>query len=175
MFFGGVKFESHGVDEITEEMRVLVAAEACILIILLGYEKYRYLKKVEIRVKYIGSKDGIKAAGTGGRRVVQLVWSSTIEGSQHGTDNYNVILHEFAHVIDQAPMAELKVFQWVSTRLITRNGRRCWTKNMQNYRKPFNLERDTSMNTRYPVIRRRNFHLCHRSIFERSAVTFIQP
>ena len=103
VFWHEVKFESHGVDEITEEMRVLVAAEACILIILLGYEKYRYLKKVEIHGKYIDSKDGIKAAGTGGRRVVQLVWSSTIEGSQHGTDNYNVILHEFAHVIDQAP------------------------------------------------------------------------
>ena len=100
VFWHEVKFESHGVDEITEEMRVLVAAEACILIILLGYEKYRYLKKVEIHGKDIDFMDGRKTAGTAGRNIVQLVWSSTLEGSQHGTDNCNVILHEFAHVID---------------------------------------------------------------------------
>jgi len=103
VFWHEVKFESHGVDEITEEVRVLVAAEACILIILLGYEKYRYLKKVEIHGKDIDLKDGRKAAGTGGRSVVQLVWSPSLKGSQYGTDNSNIILHEFAHVIDQAP------------------------------------------------------------------------
>lgn len=103
VFWHEVKFKSHGVGEITEEIRVLVAAEACMLIILLGYEPYRYLKKVEIHRDDITMMEGQKAAGTAGRNIVQLAWSPSLEGSQYGSDNYNVILHEFAHVIDQAP------------------------------------------------------------------------
>jgi hypothetical protein len=94
VFWHEVKFKSHGVGEITEEMRVLVAAEACILIILLGYEPYRYLKKVEIHC------DDPNRAGWANRDIVALVWHHALKGSQYGRDNFNVILHEFAHVID---------------------------------------------------------------------------
>ncbi len=96
VFWHEVKFKSHGVGEITEEMRVLVAAEACMLIILLGYEPYRYLKKVEIHRDLLAEQ----WAGQADHYRVALAWNQTLGGSEYGRDNYNVILHEFAHVID---------------------------------------------------------------------------
>lgn len=41
-------------------------------------------------------------AGTGGRECVQLNWNVVWQNREFPEDNYNVILHEFAHVLDQA-------------------------------------------------------------------------
>ena len=48
VFLHEVAFEVKGFDEVTEEMRICVAAEACVLILGRGYNSYWKLKRVKI-------------------------------------------------------------------------------------------------------------------------------
>ena len=92
--------------EITEEMRVLVAAEACILILNLRDDPlecvnlYSVVKKVQI------ARDELEDNAGGWwdypDATVVLRWDGTLEGSRTTEDKYNVITHEFAHALDSA-------------------------------------------------------------------------
>ncbi len=101
VFLHEVAFEVKGFDEVTEEMRICVAAEACVLILGRGYESYFKLKRVKIWKEPLKDERG-EFAGWAGRRNVSLHWDAVLHGMKWGDDNYNVILHEFAHLLDQA-------------------------------------------------------------------------
>ena len=105
VFLHEVAFEVKGFDEVTEEMRICVAAEACVLILGRGYESYFKLKRVKIWKEPLKDERG-EFAGWAGRRNVSLHWDSVLYGMKQGNDNQNVILHEFAHVLDQADDAQ---------------------------------------------------------------------
>jgi len=101
VFLHEVAFEVKGFDEVTEEMRICVAAEACVLILGRGYESYFKLKRVKIWKEPLKDERG-EFAGWAGRRNVSLHWDAVLHGMKWGDDNHNVILHEFAHVLDKA-------------------------------------------------------------------------
>jgi len=101
VFLHEVAFEVKGFDEVTEEMRICVAAEACVLILGRGYESYFKLKRVKIWKELLKDESG-EFSGWAGRRNVSLHWGSVLYGMKQGNDNCNVILHEFAHVLDKA-------------------------------------------------------------------------
>jgi Mlc titration factor MtfA (ptsG expression regulator) len=101
VFLHEVAFEVKGFDEVTEEMRICVAAEACVLILGRGYESYFKLKRVKIWKEPLKDDRG-EFGGWAGRRNVSLHWDAVLHGMKWGDDNYNVILHEFAHLLDQA-------------------------------------------------------------------------
>jgi len=99
-FLGQVEFIARGLPEVTEEMRVTIAGEACILIVGRSMEDYRYLRSVEV---WMGNPDGkYDAVGDANRERVRLNWKVTEETALDASDNYNIVLHEFAHIIDTA-------------------------------------------------------------------------
>ena len=91
--------------EITETRRVLVAAEACILILNLRDDPiecinlYQIVKKVRIARNLIDSN---WAGQWDNQDTVILVWDPTLEGSKTSEDKFNIIIHEFAHALDSA-------------------------------------------------------------------------
>ena len=81
---------------ISDEVRMCVAAEACLLILNRSYSDYSWLRNVEIW-KDLGSSAGLASRGE-----VLLKWDAVQRGLIDGADGDSVTLHEFAHVLDRA-------------------------------------------------------------------------
>jgi Mlc titration factor MtfA (ptsG expression regulator) len=114
VFLAEKRFEGCGGLELTDEIRVTIAAQACLLLlhretdyypqlitILVypsGYTAYekRYL---EGNIWEEGSEDRL---GETGRRLGSLVlaWDAAKRGAADPADGQNVVLHEFAHQLD---------------------------------------------------------------------------
>ena len=98
---------------VTDQMRIIIAAEACLLLLNHGWAVYPKLSSVLIypsafRVK----RDEVQADGVvhsadhhllgeswGSGRVI-LSWDDVVSGATDFTDGHNVVLHEFAHQLD---------------------------------------------------------------------------
>lgn len=99
---------------VTDEMRVLIAAQACLL--LLGNERADYHRLRSILI-YPGEYDSESTEILEGGVVhegiepvdgeswdfgtVTLSWPAVSRGARGLDDGYNVVLHEFAHQLDQ--------------------------------------------------------------------------
>jgi Mlc titration factor MtfA (ptsG expression regulator) len=100
---------------LTEEIRVTIAAQACLLLLKLRYPRYPRLKRILVypgtfvphRIQPLGSSGAVyqtpvpelgEAWGSG---TVVLSWPSSLSGGRNQNDAHNVVLHEFAHVLDQ--------------------------------------------------------------------------
>jgi Mlc titration factor MtfA (ptsG expression regulator) len=114
VFLAEKRFEGCGGLEITDEVRVTIAAQACIL--LLHREMDYYPQLVSILVypsTYVvrggrRTPDGLAAEGpearlgeSWARDVVVLAWDHVLAGAADIHDGHNVVLHEFAHQLDQ--------------------------------------------------------------------------
>jgi len=99
--------------ELTDEIRVTVAAQACLLLLNLDYPCYPTLRRVlvypgvfqprRLEVPRFGEvhqepRPTLGEAWTSG--VVVLSWDSSLVGSLNPAGGQNVVLHEFAHVLD---------------------------------------------------------------------------
>lgn len=107
-------FQGAGGLEIDDEIRVTVAAEACLLTLGLGPEVYPRLRWIivyptafivdeetwveEDGVIEEGPRDLLGESWDNGR--VILAWDSVLHGAQRVGDGENVVLHEFAHQLD---------------------------------------------------------------------------
>ena len=109
VFLSKVEFR-HGLieaGEFGEENMILVASEACVLIAGRDYQDFRNLELVELRVNPIRqqtsliTKDKIYL-GQASPCTVWLHWESAKDESAQGNSGLNLILHEFAHVMDFA-------------------------------------------------------------------------
>lgn len=112
IFLAEKNFEGCGDLELTEEIRITIAAQACML--LLGRDSKVYPKLKTILVyphTYKSGKPGLLGGDNGqGARlgeswpcgVVVLSWNSVQGGARNFEDGQNVTLHEFAHQLDQA-------------------------------------------------------------------------
>ena len=98
IFLGEIQFEAKGEAEITDQNRICVAAEACILILNRSPHDYRRIERVEIWKDMPEGKEDW--AGSATTTFVTLNWKSTQYGMSVEDDNYNVTMHEFAHVLD---------------------------------------------------------------------------
>ncbi len=98
---------------VTDEMRVVIAAEACLLVLGRGGALYPKLKSILVyptafRVdRQQHQSDGTVAQGDhnllgeswdNGR--VILSWDDVARGAANFSDGHNVVLHEFAHQLD---------------------------------------------------------------------------
>ena len=111
LFLSEKSFEGCGGLELTEEIKVTIAAQACML--LLGREHKVYPKLKTILVYPHSYKSGEKGMfggdnGEGARLgeswdcgVVVLSWDSVKGGARNFEDGHNVTFHEFAHQLDQ--------------------------------------------------------------------------
>jgi len=101
--------------ELTEEMIVSVASQACLLTLNMRGNPYARLKTVILFPKVFNHEGtSVDAGGTytesrhrvAGlsyeRGTVSLAWSQTEYGARFMNDGVNVVFHEFAHQLDQA-------------------------------------------------------------------------
>lgn len=114
VFLAEKRFEGCGGLSITDEIRVTVAAQACILLLHRNTDYYPELASILIYPSaYVvsGSRrtpDGLVAEGSQARLgeswvrgVVVLAWDNVLAGAADIHDGHNVVLHEFAHQLDQ--------------------------------------------------------------------------
>lgn len=114
VFIAEKSFLGCGGLQITEEMRVVIAAQACLLILNRATD---YFAKVHQVLVYPGAfvVNRTTVDGTGVQQEnrqalsgeswsqgqVILSWQDTLEGAAIADDGRNVVIHEFAHQLDQ--------------------------------------------------------------------------
>lgn len=100
---------------VTQEMRVVIAAQACLL--LLNSDETRYFPKLSQVLVYPGAfvvkrlhsdfagvlqeQRQVLSGESWTLGQVVLSWQDTLEGALHVGDGRNVVIHEFAHQLDQ--------------------------------------------------------------------------
>ncbi len=113
VFLHEKNFVSAGGLEITDEVRVTIAAQACILLLGRETEYYPSLRTILVYPDtfFVEQKkrmpDGSVSEGLGAnlgeswhRGPVVLSWSSVKRGAYDARDAHNVVFHEFAHQLD---------------------------------------------------------------------------
>ncbi|MEM7702951.1 MAG: M90 family metallopeptidase [Pseudomonadota bacterium] len=111
LFLDQITFRGHGGIEVTEAMRLSIAAQACILIVN-SDAWYETLRNVLIYPSVFSTRrdthDGVTvrnrefhmAGESWDRGPVVLSWDDALEGGLDPNDGYNVVIHEFAHQLD---------------------------------------------------------------------------
>jgi Mlc titration factor MtfA (ptsG expression regulator) len=82
----------------SEDIKLLVAAEAALLVTKRSFEDYRFLCSIYVWENQIPRQP--QAHGMASMREVHLSWKYLEKTIGHGDDGKNLVLHEFAHVID---------------------------------------------------------------------------
>ena len=106
-------FTGAGGLKITDEIRVTIAAEACMLLVNRKTNVYPSLRYIIVYPSAFvvdrpqGGADGIVSEGRKGllgeswsNGKVILAWDNVLHGSRNFVDGQNVVLHEFAHQLD---------------------------------------------------------------------------
>jgi Mlc titration factor MtfA (ptsG expression regulator) len=113
VFLAEKKFEGCGGLEITDEIRVTIAAQACILLLHRDTDYYPQLRVILVYPhEYIAETARRYAGGlvVEGREVrlgeswaagaIVLSWDDVVRGAADLHDGHNVVFHEFAHHLD---------------------------------------------------------------------------
>lgn len=116
--------------EITDEIRVTIAAQACLLLLGRPRSLYDELQSILVYPSAFFVEDEVHdEAGVVERRRrelsgeawdshrIILSWEDIADTAQRPADGYNVVLHEFAHYLDAeglglAPRAKLRAQAW---------------------------------------------------------------
>jgi Mlc titration factor MtfA (ptsG expression regulator) len=114
IFLAEKQFEGCGGQEITDDVRVLIAAQACLLLLHRDTDCYPLLHSILVYPSsYIAKtwhwgKDGTLTEGEQARGgeswphgTVVLAWDGAVAGAVELDKNRNLVLHEFAHQLDQ--------------------------------------------------------------------------
>jgi Mlc titration factor MtfA (ptsG expression regulator) len=111
VFLDEKQFEACGGLEITDEIRVTIAGQACLLLLNRETDFYPSLKSILVYPNsYSHPKDEHEPNDRGGAEVlgeswqfgpVVLSWDTAKHGAVNQRDGENVVLHEFAHQLDQ--------------------------------------------------------------------------
>jgi MtfA peptidase len=114
VFLAEKQFEGCSGQEITDEVRVLIAAQACLLLLHRDTDYYPDLKTVLVYPStYVARTHWREEEEITDRRsrarlgeswssgAVVLAWDAALAGAADATDGQNVVLHEFAHQLDQ--------------------------------------------------------------------------
>jgi Mlc titration factor MtfA (ptsG expression regulator) len=97
--------------EVTEEIRLSVAAQACLLIVNSGawYKNLRTILMYPSAFKSVRSthdgfvvqtREVVRSGESWSRGPVILSWKHSRQGAANDGDGHNVVLHEFAHQLD---------------------------------------------------------------------------
>jgi MtfA peptidase len=115
-FIGEKNFEGCGGLEITDEIRVVIAAEASLLVLGLPPFQYKGLQSVLVYPTTITLPQSRQGVFTEGMSIVPdrqailgqamlngpviLVWDAVVRDARHPERGHNVVYHEFAHILD---------------------------------------------------------------------------
>jgi len=99
--------------KLSEQEQVIIAAQACLLIVNKSFERYDQLKSILIYPSsFITHRDISLGNGTiaSDKRILSgeawetgkviISWNDTVDGIANDKDGNNVVLHEFAHLLD---------------------------------------------------------------------------
>ncbi len=116
VFIAEKRFEGCNDLEITDEIRVVIAAEACLLILGLPHDLYHPLSTVLVypstvitppqpvgvftRAPFLAPQRVAIAGQAFKRGPIILVWDAVKRGARHPETGHNVVYHEFAHFLD---------------------------------------------------------------------------
>jgi MtfA peptidase len=114
VFLAEKRFEGCGGFAITDEVRVIIAAQACLLLLhrktdyfpglltILAYPS-SYMVEAKRQIgEHLWEEGTMNRLGETGRRMGSLVlsWDAVKHGAADPSDGKNVVLHEFAHQLD---------------------------------------------------------------------------
>lgn len=111
-FLDDKHFEGAGGFEVTDEVKITVAAQACMLLLHRDTDVYPDLETIIIYPSTFVSKqtkregyvvveeDQARLGESWSRGIVVLAWDSVRSGNANMRDGHNVVLHEFAHQLD---------------------------------------------------------------------------
>ena len=114
VFISEKRFEGCGGLTITDEIRITIAAQACILLLHRETDYYPGLSSIlvypgayvapatEDLPDGIVTEDDIHVGESWHRGSVVLSWEDVQDGAADMHDGYNVVFHEFAHQLDDA-------------------------------------------------------------------------
>jgi Mlc titration factor MtfA (ptsG expression regulator) len=108
LFVAEKNWEGCGGLVMTDEIKVTVAAQACLLVLGLDYRCYdRVLSVLVYPHAYRGTAHeewGVRDPGRLGeswyRGPVVLAWDHVLHDARHPDEGHNVVIHEFAHQLD---------------------------------------------------------------------------
>ncbi len=113
VFLAEKKFEGCGGLEMTNEIKVTIAAQACMLLLnreakyfpklrsILVYPHTYAAKTVSSDGRFIIEGQSVRLGESWQNGPVVLAWDSVTGGTRNIADARNVVLHEFAHQLDQ--------------------------------------------------------------------------
>ena len=100
--------------EVTDEMRITIAAQACLLILNRKTDCYPYLQQVLVypgafivhmeesdEAGVVQHERHVLSGESWSQSQVILSWEDVVEGAAVIDDGFNVVIHEFAHQLDQ--------------------------------------------------------------------------
>ena len=128
-------WEGCGGLEMTDEIRVTIAAQACLLILNIEHEYYRRVTSILVypaayKTMPSRGRDGVIREGQANlgeawlRGPVVLSWDDARRGALDPKDGHNLVFHEFAHKLDMLdgaadgtpPLADQETLrQWFQT------------------------------------------------------------
>jgi Mlc titration factor MtfA (ptsG expression regulator) len=114
VFLAEKRFEGCGGFAITDEVRVTIAAQACLLLLhrrtdyfpglltILVYPLTYMVQEDHQVAEHVWEEGTVSRLGETGRRMGSLVlsWGAVKHGAADPSDGKNVVLHEFAHQLD---------------------------------------------------------------------------
>ena len=105
-FIKQVNWEEKNGQKITEEIKVCIAAGACLLVLRLPYglKTYRKFRTIQMFPTEFSPLGEDSRLGDANAHRVRLGWQWVQKGMSDGEDGFNLVLHEFAHVIDGASL-----------------------------------------------------------------------
>ena len=90
--------------KVTEEMKLLIAAQACILV-LAKPDCFPHLYKIEVFPELLSDNVAGNSSMSNYREgVIRLAWDAVEPGARLRSDSYNVVIHECAHQLDQVDL-----------------------------------------------------------------------
>ncbi len=114
VFIAEKSFLGCGGLQITEEMRVVIAAQACLLILNRATDYFANVRQILVYPgAFVVNRTTVDGAGvqrenrqalsgeSWSQGQVILSWQDTLEGAAIADDGRNVVIHEFAHQLDQ--------------------------------------------------------------------------
>jgi Mlc titration factor MtfA (ptsG expression regulator) len=114
VFLEEKSFEGCGGLELTDEIKVTIAAQACVLLLHREDDYFPELESILVYPSaYVARRaqraeqgvvleaDEVRLGESWHHGIVVLAWDSVLSGVHDARDGHNVVLHEFAHQLDQ--------------------------------------------------------------------------
>lgn len=114
IFIAEKRFVGKSGINIDDEIKVTIAAQACLLLLNRKTDNYPKLTTIVVYPSsFIKEQNNVRANGvvhhdrttlvgeSWGSGTLVLSWQATVEGARTPDDGHNVVIHEFAHQLDQ--------------------------------------------------------------------------